>query len=199
MTSNKNFWDKRWQNQNTGWDLGEVSPAIKNYIDQLENKELKVLIPGAGNAYEAEHLISQGFTNITVIDIAPTLIAQLKEKHKDTEALTLIEGDFFEHEGQYDLIIEQTFFCAIDPSIRDAYVDKMYKLLKPKGKLVGLLFNRDFEGGPPFGGSKQEYEKRFKKKFTINKLEECYCSYPARKDAELWLCVSPEGRMISTY
>lgn len=193
MTSNKNFWDTRWQNQNTGWDLGEVSPAIKNYIDQLENKELKVLIPGAGNAYEAEYLISQGFTNITIIDIAPTLIAQLKEKHKDTEVLILIEGDFFEHQGQYDLIIEQTFFCAIDPSLRDAYIDKMYKLLKPKGKLVGVLFNRDFEGGPPFGGSKQEYEKRLKKKFTIHKLEECYCSYPARQDAELWMCVSPMG------
>lgn len=193
MTSNKNFWDTRWQNQNTGWDLGEVSPAIKNYIDQLEDKEQEILIPGAGNAYEAEYFISQGFTNITVIDIAPTLIKQLKEKHKETKALTLIEGDFFKHEGAYDLIIEQTFFCAIDPSLRDAYVDKMHNLLKPNGKLVGVLFNRDFEGGPPFGGSKQEYEKRFKNKFAIQKLEECYCSYPARQDAELWMCVSPMG------
>lgn len=191
MTSNKDFWDTRWQNQNTGWDLGEVSPAIKNYIDQLEDKELQLLIPGAGNAYEAEYLISQGFTNITVIDIAPALVAQLKKKHKNAKALTLIEGDFFKHEGQYDLIIEQTFFCAIDPLLRDDYVDKMHKLLKPNGKLVGVLFNRDFKGGPPFSGSKQEYEKRFEHKFTIHKLEDCYCSYPARQDAELWMCVSP--------
>ena len=193
MTLDKSFWDKRWQNQNTGWDLGEVSPAIKNYIDQLEDKELEILIPGAGNAYEAEYLVSQGFTNITVIDIAPTLIAQLKEKHEETKGLKLIEGDFFKHDGTYDLIIEQTFFCAIDPSLRDAYIDKIHKLLKPNGKLVGVLFNRDFVGGPPFGGSKLEYEKRFQSKFNIHKLERCYCSYPAREDAEVWISVSPRA------
>ena len=54
---------------------------MKKYIDQKLNKDLAILIPGAGNSYEAIYLMEQGFTNITVIDIAPTVIQLLKEKY----------------------------------------------------------------------------------------------------------------------
>ena len=38
----------------------------------------------------------------------------------------------------------------------------MHQLLIPKGKLVGLLFAEKFENDhPPFGGTKEEYKKRF--------------------------------------
>ena len=52
----KSFWDSRWENAETGWDLGGVSAQLKAYIDQLESKKLSILIPGCGNAYEAEYL-----------------------------------------------------------------------------------------------------------------------------------------------
>ena len=72
----------------------------------------------------------------------------------------ILHGDFFEHEKSYDLIVEQTFFCAINPELREKYVLKC-KLLNPKGQLLGVLFNRKFEGGPPFGGNVEHYEKLF--------------------------------------
>jgi len=50
------FWSSKYQEGQTGWDMGEVSPPIKAYIDQLTNKDLSILIPGAGNAYEAAYL-----------------------------------------------------------------------------------------------------------------------------------------------
>jgi hypothetical protein len=62
----------------------------------------------------------------------------------------------------------------------------MHQLLKPAGKLVGVLFNREFEGGPPFGGSKEEYKQLFSKHLHIKKMELCYNSIPQRKDAELF-------------
>jgi len=64
------FWSSKYQEGQTGWDMGEVSPPIKNYIDQLTNKNLSILIPGAGNAYEAAYLFEQGFTDVTVLDLA---------------------------------------------------------------------------------------------------------------------------------
>ena len=57
--------------------------------------------------------------------------------------------------------IEQTFFCAIDPQYRKDYVRQSNKLLKSKGKLVGLLFDFPIEQGPPFGGSISEYKALF--------------------------------------
>jgi len=181
------FWNSKYENNLTGWDLGEVSPPIKKYIDQIENKDLKILIPGAGNAYEAKYLIDKGFNDVTVIDIAPKLIQKLQEEFKDSSAIQLIHGDFFEHEGKYDLIIEQTFFCAIHPSLRPKYVEKMKSLLSDEGKLCGLLFNREFVGGPPFQGNKKEYLGLMQDHLKIETMEKCYNSHPARKDTELWI------------
>ena len=100
----------------------------------------------------------------------------------------VIHADFFEHSGQYDFIFEQTFFCALDPSLRERYVTKMNELLKPGGQLAGVMFNRVFEeDGPPFGGTKEEYEQRFSPFFDIKKMELCYNSILPREGNELFV------------
>ncbi len=185
----KAFWNERYAQQNTGWDLGEVSPPLKSYIDQIEDKSKKILIPGAGNSYEAEYLEKLGFTDITVIDIAPILVERLKEKFNNNSAVHIIEGDFFDHEEKYDLILEQTFFCAISPSLRRTYIEKVKSLLKPKGTLVGVLFDRSFEGGPPFGGSKKEYKALFSAYFKNTQIIPCYNSHLARQGSEVFIRV----------
>ncbi|MDX1544111.1 MAG: SAM-dependent methyltransferase, partial [Christiangramia sp.] len=48
---NSEFWSTRYRDNRTGWDIGYISTPLKEYIDQLEDKELKILIPGAGNSY----------------------------------------------------------------------------------------------------------------------------------------------------
>lgn len=182
----KSFWDSRWQQQLTGWDLGEVSPPLKSYIDKLENKALKILIPGCGNAYEAEYLWQNGFHNTYIVEISELAVKSFLKRYPVFPENQIFIQDFFELKGQYDLIIEQTFFCAINPQMRKAYTEKMYELLKPGGKLAGLLFNRDFEGGPPFGGSKEEYEKLFSTKFEINTLINAVNSVKPRENSELF-------------
>jgi SAM-dependent methyltransferase len=167
--------------------LGTVSPPIQEFVDSIQDKNSAILIPGGGNSYEAEYLLQQGFTNITVIDIAPTLIAVLKQKFDNHPNINIILGDFFEHQGQYDWIIEQTFFCALPLTMRPNYVWKMHQLLAPKGKIAGLLFNREFEEGPPFGGNKAEYTNLFSGAFTINKMEVCTNSVAPRANSELFI------------
>jgi SAM-dependent methyltransferase len=185
------YWNNRYQQAETQWDIGYPSTPLKEYIDQVTDKNQSILIPGCGNSYEAEYLLQNGFSNITLIDIASLLTAELEKKFNNylNKELTIITGDFFELSNQYDLIIEQTFFCALDPALRKSYVKKMHELLKPGGRLVGVLFNRSFEGGPPFGGSQDEYEELFKEKFEIIKLEPCYNSIQPREGAEVFLNV----------
>lgn len=184
----QSYWNKQYESNTTGWDLGEVSPPIKAYIDQIENKNCRILIPGCGNTYEADYLLQQNFTNITIIDIAPTLVKKLNIKYADNPNIHIILGDFFTHEGQYDLIIEQTFFCAINPTLRELYVKKMNELLAPNGKLMGVLFNRTFDvQGPPFGGSQDEYKKSFEPNFDFMHFIPCYNSYHKRANTELFI------------
>jgi SAM-dependent methyltransferase len=181
------YWEAQYKAKTTGWDLGQVSPPIQEYIDKITDKKKRILIPGCGNSYETEYLLEHGFTNITVIDIAPTPVAVLKEKFKNNPNIQIVLGDFFEHQGKYDLIIEQTFFCALPPTIREKYVWKMHQLLAEEGILAGLLFNRTFESGPPFGGSKEEYEKLFTDAFDFVKMDLCDNSITPRANSELFI------------
>lgn len=184
---NADYWNNQYKKNEMGWDLQQVSPPLKAYFNQLENKNIAILIAGCGNAYEAEYLFSLGFNNITLVDIAIELVNVLKQKFSNT-AIKIIHQDIFEHQGQYDLILEQTLFCAIDPSLRNNYVVKMNELLANNGKLVGLLFDKEFEKqGPPFGGYKCQYEPLFSPYFSFKTFEECYNSTKARKGEELFI------------
>ena len=58
---NEEFWDSNWQTGQTGWDIGYPSPAIIDYVDRNVNKSSSILIPGCGNAYEAEYLANNNF------------------------------------------------------------------------------------------------------------------------------------------
>lgn len=60
MTTEKsldqNYWNTRWANNETGWDIGYPAPAITNYMAQVPDKHIAILIAGCGNAYEAAFL-----------------------------------------------------------------------------------------------------------------------------------------------
>jgi len=182
------FWNARWQNGQTGWDIGFAAPAITSFMQQLNNKNVAILIPGCGNAYEAEFLLANGFTNITLIDIAEEAVNRLKEKFKNEHHIRILCQDYFNHQGNYDIIIEQTFFCAQVLERRNEYVQKTASLLNNNGILIGVLFNVVFEKeGPPFGGNKNEYQQLFEKEFIIKTLEPCYNSIAPRAGNELFI------------
>ncbi|MCM4173686.1 methyltransferase domain-containing protein [Arenibacter sp. TNZ] len=188
MKLNKDFWEHKYDQGDMGWDVGYISTPLKEYIDQLTNKNLKILIPGAGNSYELLYLVENGFSNVYVVDIAKQPLDHIQQKIPIFPQDQLIEGDFFDLElNNFDLILEQTFFCALDPSLRKNYVLKMRQLLKPNGKLVGLLFNFPFtEAGPPFGGSREEYKSLFQEHFNIKILKTAHNSIKPRADKELF-------------
>lgn len=186
------YWNKRYLTNDISWDIGAVSTPLATYIDQLENKQQAILLPGGGNSYEAVYLLDKGFTNVTVADISAVVCENLKEKYAAyaSKGLTIIHADFFELTYHFDLVLEQTFFCALDPSLRKEYVEQMYDLLQPKGKLAGVLFNRSFEGGPPFSGNEEEYRGLFSERFIINTMETCYNSIIQRAGTELFINLS---------
>lgn len=184
---NSNYWEERYQNNETDWNVGTITTPIKTYIDQLEDKALRILIPGAGNGYELEYLIGNGFENSFVVDFAATPLKNIQNRMPNLSERHLIHANFFELNGQFDLIIEQTFFCAIAPELRMAYVQKMKSLLKPQGKIAGLLFQFPLtEAGPPFGSSSEEYQKLFEEDFNIKTLTTAYNSIQPREEKELF-------------
>ncbi|MBN8584361.1 MAG: SAM-dependent methyltransferase [Ignavibacteria bacterium] len=189
MENTQDFWQKRWIDNKTGWDIGYAAPPITDLIDTLTDKNIKILIPGAGNAYEAEYLFKNGFSNVYVMDIAAKPLENLGQRVPDFPREQLLNENFFEHTGQYDLIIEQTFFIAIDPALRQEYVLKMKELLKPTGHLTGLLIFKDepSQGGPPYVDTKENYRKYFEGEFNILKYEIAENSIKPRAGWEVFI------------
>lgn len=185
------YWTERYQEERTEWDIGYPSTPLKEYVDQLEDKGVSILIPGAGNAYEAEYLWQQGFQNVFVMDISEFPLKKFQDRNPNFPKKQMLNEDFFEHKTQYDLIFEQTFFCSFIPTDdnRNAYAKHMVKLLKPNGKLVGVWFDIPLTGDlkkRPFGGDKELYLSYLDPFFETITYERCYNSIPPRMGNELF-------------
>ncbi|PBQ34419.1 SAM-dependent methyltransferase [Sphingobacteriaceae bacterium] len=245
------YWNERYLTNDFAWDAGTITIPLQTYFDQLFNKEVKILIPGAGNAHEAEYLVKNGFTNVYVCDIALEPLKNLKKRCPTFKSENLLLVDFFQLNNiksniadvsssigdvkssignvkssvgdvkssvvdvkssigdvkssigdvrssvvdvrssvveTYDLIIEQTFFCALDPKLRSTYFKKIEQLLNPGGKLVGVLFDDKLNTDkPPFGGNKEEYLTYITGTLKVKTFERCYNSIKPRKDRELFI------------
>jgi methyl halide transferase len=196
MDLSADFWNSKYKTSQIGWDLGQVSPPLKAYFEQLTNKEVRILIPGGGNSYEAEWLFQNGFHNVFVVDLSEIALKNIQQRISHFPISQLIFGNFFDINDSFDLIVEQTFFCAIHPDLRANYAKKMHELLHPKGKLVGLLFDAVLnENHPPFGGNQKEYLEYFQPYFDIHKLEPCHNSFHNRQGMELFFIFEKKSNL----
>ncbi len=186
--TNPSFWENKYKSQHTPWDIGYVSSPIKAYIDIISDINTPILIPGAGYAHEAVYLHKRGFKNIYVCDWAESAFSKLRSTCPDFPKDHQLIGDFFDLDIQVDLILEQTFFCAISPDQRADYARKSAQLLSTGGKLAGVLFAEQLEGhGPPFGGSAEEYALHFSPYYHIRKMEISRNSIKPRLGRELFI------------
>ena len=190
MRLNKKYWNERYLSNKTGWNIGYISKPLKAYFDQLSNKDLKILIPGCGNAYEAQYLHENKFKNTNVLDYSNIAINNFKKRVISFPQRNIIEMNFFELEESYDLIVEQTFFCALAIDKRKLYVEKMNNLLSKNGKLVVLFFDDVFNNDDhPYGAKKEYYLNLLSSNFNILTFEKCYNSIDSRIGNEFF-CIA---------
>ncbi len=182
------YWDKFFDNNHLGWDIGYVSTPLKEYFDQLEDKSIKILVPGSGCGWEVEYLYKSGFRNVFYHDFSSLAHEAFLKRLPDFPHNQMLREDFFSLHGSYDLIVEQTFFSALPRSRREEYARQMYGLLYPGGKLTGLLFTHEFSHDfPPFGGSLDEYKILFFKLFSVRAFDVAYNSIKPRKGREFFI------------
>ena len=185
---NKKFWNNKYLKNEHKWDVGYITTPLKEYFNQIKDKNLRILIPGCGNSYEAEHLFNSGFKNIFLVDYSEKALSNFKKRVPNFPSENLLCIDFFDLNMKFDLIIEQTFFCAIQTNKRGEYAEKMNALLSENGKLVGLLFDDPMnEDHPPFGGNKKEYATFFEKYFKFKIFEKSNNSIKERSGRELFM------------
>ena len=188
LITDENYWNDKYLTDKIGWDIGYVSTPIKDYLDQVSTKNIQILIPGCGNAWEGEYAINNGFVNTHLIDLSTDAISKFKKRVPNFPENQIYHGDFFKHEVKYDLIIEQTFLSALHPTMRKDYAKQMANLLKTGGKIVGVIFGIDlYHDHPPYGGHKDEYQELFEPYFKVHTFETANNSIPPRSGNEIFL------------
>lgn len=184
------FWNSRYLEKNTGWDLGRVAPPFVHLVESGKIAPYSsVLIPGAGRGWEAIYLARLGY-HVTCVDFAPEAIAAARELAlKEGAKVTFLLEDLFrldpEKHGVFDILLEQTCFCAIDPDRRQDYVRMAVRMIRPGGELVGLFYVHGREGGPPWTTTAEEVRALFREDFDFLEFAITEHSVESRKGEEI--------------
>lgn len=187
-TENNKYWDERYLEDNTPWDIGYANPGIVSYVQNNFPVTTRILIPGAGIGHEAAALHKLGFENVFVNEWSQSAKQRMLAVYPDFPEENILLGDFFALNTYYNLILEQTFFCALPPPRRLDYVKKVKGLLAHGGTLAGVFFDRAFkEEGPPFGGDAEEYRALFSNEFEVSVESPWKGSIQPRAGTECWL------------
>ncbi|CZT17533.1 related to thiol methyltransferase [Ramularia collo-cygni] len=153
--------------------------------DVASNQRKRALVPGCGRGYDVLLLASLGY-DCYGLDASQTAIdAALKhqaESSKDEQYVPhdskvgagetkFLVHNFFKDDfladtngGNFDLIFDYTFLCALPPEMRPSWAKRMSELLSPTGYLICLewpLHKAPTEGGPPHGLSSELYVQLF--------------------------------------
>ena len=159
-------WEELYQVGDTHWDKGEASPGLVDWVERNKGKFCgSVLVPGCGFGHDVRVLGEAGF-DVLGLDVAPSAVAGAGEHPLNGDLKVRFEvGDFFAKPSdavEFDFVFEHTFFCAIDPSEREQYVECLLQWLKPGGHFLAIhyLLPKD-EEGPPFGTDVEEVKERF--------------------------------------
>lgn len=189
LIDNPEYWETRYQEENTPWDLGQAAPP---FISMLYSKEPPIpgraAVLGCGRGYDALIFAAHGFETIG-FDFSTSAIedAQLLADTVGSPA-KFIQRDIFELPGEFenyfDYVIEHTCFCAIDPQKRFDYVDVANSILKPEGEMIAVFFTHNRPGGPPYGLDPTEIKQYMHRGFETISLYPVINSVPKRIDEE---------------
>lgn len=153
---NAAFWEEKYQDGTTRWDLGQPAPPFVKFLASSEAPAPgRIAVLGAGRGHDALLFAEHGF-EVAAFDFASSAIVagQLAAQSRGL-AVQFLQRDIFtlaaEFENSFDYVLEHTCFCAIDPDQRPAYVKVVQSILRPGGKLIALFWAHARPGGPPFG------------------------------------------------
>jgi SAM-dependent methyltransferase len=182
------FWEARYQEGSSPWDLGQPAPGFQTWVQQQTPNGERLLVLGCGRGHDALLFAQSGFDVVGVDYAATAIAAATAAAEAQNLPARFLQRDIFdllpEFADQFDFVAEHTCFCAIDPGLRDRYGDLVHGLLKPGGQLIGVFFTHQRPGGPPFGTTPDEVRQRFGRRLTLQSLTPVLNSIPRRAGEE---------------
>ena len=193
------YWERSYQSGEMGWDLGGYTPIFNQWIKTLE-KSISICILGAGNGWDAVNFARSGHM-VTAVDFAESAIKNMQTAAaQNALEMDIRHMDIFDlnqvYANHFDVVLEYTCFCAINPSKRRDYLEMVRAILKYQGELVGLLFPIDkdhSEGGPPFAVELEPTIELISEYLFLIKQEIPSLSIKSREGREVFVIFRKDG------
>lgn len=193
------FWNKTYHNGRIPWDLHGPTPIFRRLVQDGTLTPGRIIVLGAGRGHDARMLARHGF-QVTAVDFAASAVQAMRQLDDPRYPVTIVEADLFELPfkifGHFDLVLDYTCYCAIDPGRRDEYADVVTRLLRSEGRLVMLAFPIGRRGGgPPFVVQPNEIIAAFTMRgFHLDLHEQPGDSVPSRQGIEELLILRKQPR-----
>ncbi len=201
------YWEKRWQDGQTGWDLGTVNPVLAAELQHPNllhptQPDQHILVPGCGSGYEVEMLAKAGWY-VTAVDIASEPLRRLEDRlsleaSDIQQRVRVMQEDILSFPKVFDnafhAVWEYTCYCALPPAFRDVYAQTIKRVVKPGGNVFFLFFpiGTLSQEGPPFAVEEQRDIQRFTHLGFSTSLQSHQSSHPARAKREKFLILQKQ-------
>lgn len=107
----------------------------------------RIIDVGAGASTLVDHLLSQGYQHITLLDISAEALQITRDRIGEQEAIEWIVGDITETtlpNHVYDVWHDRAVFHFLtDVKLREKYVEQVRQALKPGGHVIVSTFATD--------------------------------------------------------
>lgn len=186
----KDYWQERWKQEETGFHQNEVNPYLRQYWQELHlARGSDVFVPLCGKSRDMLWLSEQGHSVLGVesSDIAvqaffrengytPHHVAREKFDCYNAGGIQILCGDFFDL-SKHDLakvsaVYDRASLIALPPEKRERYVRWLLNILPPATQILLITVDYDQQemAGPPFSVSADEVEALYHGQFTIRVL-----------------------------
>eukprot|EP00934_Nitzschia_sp_Nitz4_P006099 Nitzschia sp. Nitz4//scaffold10_size219509//26303//28553//NITZ4_001400-RA/size219509-processed-gene-0.114-mRNA-1//-1//CDS//3329532836//6089//frame0 len=194
-------WSAKWSERKIGFHMNDVNPILTEFGDKLFPKEgdtcsnTRVFVPLCGKTVDMAYLTQVasevvGVEGIRValeefaeeqpqLNVKPTGVHGAFERFEG-DKISLLKGDFFvlddtSTNGKFGAIYDRASIVAINPSLRQAYVDVIGRLIAPGGRVLLALLERvgtpeGIKMGPPFSFSDAEGRSLFESQDWVESM-----------------------------
>jgi len=129
------------------WYEREPATSVRLIEEIASEPSAAVIDIGAGTSLLVDRLVANGFTDVTVLDIAQHALTEVQQRLGDhAQHVTFVHQDVLEWtpERQYDIWHDRAVFHFLTrTSARDRYVDLAARSIRPGGVLILATFAAD--------------------------------------------------------
>ena len=191
-----NFWNQRWDENQTGFHLPFINPYIEKYWPELNiqpgtHPEVNVFIPLCGKSLDISWFASRQYNVLGVECSAKAVESYFSEQNLTPsieksdnfniykhENINLLQGDFFQLTkdklSSIDAVYDRASLVALPEEMRKQYIKLLTDALPGTVSimLVTLEYDQTRMSGPPFSVSNDEIQHHYQKHFNIELLME---------------------------